>query len=146
MNTATQTITLNEGFLARRRPLDWLFALAVLAGGLFAFSRYAAHMDVYEKGILLGTLPAAIWLGWFWRPLQGLMAAVAGLSLLAVASYQDSLARADTVFWLKYFLSSQSAILWMSCSGWGRRGSQPSQYSTTRCRVDALSPPRSTGG
>ena len=25
-----------------------------------------------------------------------------------------SLARADTVFWLKYFLSSQSAILWMS--------------------------------
>jgi hypothetical protein len=27
-------------------------------------------MDVYEKGILLGAIPAAIWLGWFWRPLR----------------------------------------------------------------------------
>ncbi|KQT09453.1 c-type cytochrome biogenesis protein CcsB [Ramlibacter sp. Leaf400] len=114
MNTATQTITLDEGFFARRRPLDWLFALLVVAGGLFAFARYSAYMDVYEKGILLGAIPAAIWLGWFWRPLQGLMAAVAGFSLLGVFSYQGSLERADSVFWLKYFLSSQSAILWMS--------------------------------
>lgn len=114
MNTATQTITLEEGFFARRRPTDWLFALLVVAGGLFAFARYSAYMDVYEKGILLGTIPAAIWLGWFWRPLQGLMAAVAGFSLLGVFSYQGSLERADSVFWLKYFLSSQSAILWMS--------------------------------
>ncbi len=114
MNTATTTITLNEGFLARRRPLDWVFALVVLGGGLWAFNRYAASMDVYEKAILLGTLPAAIWLGWFWRPLQGLAAAVAGVSLAAIGAYGGDLARADQVFWLKYFLSSQSAILW-SC-------------------------------
>jgi len=114
MNTATQTITLDEGFFAKRRPLDWVFALLVVAGGLFAFTRYAQHMDVYEKGILLAAIPSAIWLGWFWRPLQALMAAVAGFSLLGVFSYQGSLARADNVFWLKYFLSSQSAILWMS--------------------------------
>ncbi len=114
MNTATQTLTLHEGFFARRRPLDWVFALLVAAGGLFAFSRYSAHMDVYEKGILLASIPTAVWLGWFWRPLQGLMAVVAGLSLLGIGSYQGSLARADEVFWLKYFLSSQSAILWMS--------------------------------
>ncbi len=114
MNTATPTITLDEGFFAKRRPLDWVFALLVVAGGLFAFTRYAEHMDVYEKGILLGAIPSAIWLGWFWRPLQALMAAVAGFSLLGVFSYQGSLARADEVFWLKYFLSSQSAILWMS--------------------------------
>jgi len=114
MNTATQTITLDEGFLARRRPLDWLFALVVTAAGLFALVRYAEHMDVYEKAILLGTIPSAVWLGWFWRPLQALMGAVGALSLAAVFSYQGTLARADTVFWLKYFLSSQSAILWMS--------------------------------
>lgn len=114
MNTATTTLTLNEGFLARRNLPDWLFAVAVLAGGLFAFGRYTHAMDVYEKAILLGTIPSAIWLGWFWRPLQRLMAVVAGFSLLAIASYQGDLARADTVFWLKYFLSSQSAILWMS--------------------------------
>jgi hypothetical protein len=68
--TTTTTITLNEGFLSKRRPLDWGFALLVIAAGLFAFGRYAAHMDVYEKGILLGSIPAAIWAGWFWRPVQ----------------------------------------------------------------------------
>jgi hypothetical protein len=55
-----------------------------------------------------------VWLGWFWRPLQLLAVGVAAATVLAIISYQGDLARADTVFWLKYFLSSQSAILWMS--------------------------------
>ncbi len=115
MNTATTTtLILNEGFLARRNWLDWLFAVLVTAAGAFAFSRYGQYMDVYEKAILLGTVPATVWLGWFWRPLQALMGLVAAFALLGVASYQGDLARAETVFWLKYFLSSQSAILWMS--------------------------------
>ena len=118
MNTATTTLTLNKGFLSRHNWFDWLFAATVVAGGLFAFSRYGAYMDVYEKGILLAAMPAMIWLGWFWRPLRVLLLAVAGFALLAIALYQTdgqgSLARADNVFWLKYFLSSQSAILWMS--------------------------------
>jgi ABC-type transport system involved in cytochrome c biogenesis permease subunit len=42
------------------------------------------------------------------------MMGVAAFSLLAIWAYQGSLARAEQVFWLKYFLSSQSAILWMS--------------------------------
>ena len=42
------------------------------------------------------------------------MTVVAAFSLLGVVLYQGDLARADSVFWLKYFLSSQSAILWMS--------------------------------
>ena len=116
MNTATQspTILLNEGWFSRRNLFDWLFAALVIAGGLFAFTRYASHMDVYEKGIMLGAMPAAIWMGWFWRPLRVLMLAVAAFSLLGITSYQGSLERAENVFWLKYFLSSQSAILWMS--------------------------------
>jgi cytochrome c-type biogenesis protein CcsB len=113
-SAAATTLTLEPGFLARRNPLDWLFAVLVVAGGVFAFVRYAEYMDVYEKGILLGTIPSAIWLGWFWRPLRALMAVTAGVALLAIFAYQGSLARADSVFWLKYFLSSQSAILWMS--------------------------------
>jgi len=112
MNTAT--ISLNEGFMARRNWGDWLFALLVVAGALFAFSRYASAMDVYEKGILIGMVPATIWMGWFWRPLRQLMGVVALLSLAGIAAYQGDLARAESVFWLKYFLSSQSAILWMS--------------------------------
>ena len=112
MNTAT--ITLNESFMSRRSALDWIFAALVVAGGLFAFSRYASYMDVYEKAILIGAIPSVIWLGWFWRPLRVLMMGVAAFSLLAIWAYQGSLARAEEVFWLKYFLSSQSAILWMS--------------------------------
>ncbi|RYF14664.1 MAG: c-type cytochrome biogenesis protein CcsB [Comamonadaceae bacterium] len=117
MNTATTTtttITLEEGFFSRRNPYDWIFALLVTVGGLYAFAKYGQYMDVYEKGILFGSIPSAIWLGWFWRPLRTLMVVVAGFSLLGVLSYQGELARADQVFWLKYFLSSQSAILWMS--------------------------------
>lgn len=112
--TVDTTLTLNEGYFAKRNLFDWLFAAIVIAGGLFTFSRYSASMDVYEKGILLGAMPSAIMLGWFWRPLRMLMLAVAGFSLLGVVSYQGNLANADSVFWLKYFLSSQSAILWMS--------------------------------
>jgi cytochrome c-type biogenesis protein CcsB len=112
--SAATTYDLDQGFFSRRNWLDWLFALLVAAGAAFAFLRYGAYMDVYEKGILLGSVPAAIWLGWFWRPARNLMVGVAGIALLAVMSYRGDLARADSVFWLKYFLSSQSAILWMS--------------------------------
>lgn len=108
------SITMDAGFLARRDLLDWVFAALVLAGGVFTFVRYAGSMDGYEKAILLGAIPAAVWLGWFWRPLRWLMVVVAACSLLAIASYRGALASAESVFWLKYFLSSQSAILW-SC-------------------------------
>lgn len=118
-STTTSTITLNEGFFARRNWQDWLFAVLVVVGGVFAFQQYRHAMDGYEQGILMGTIPCVIWLGWFWRPLQKLMGAIAALSLLAIWLYQGAdgvahLDRADAVFGLKYFLSSQSAILWMS--------------------------------
>ncbi|CAN5552942.1 c-type cytochrome biogenesis protein CcsB [soil metagenome] len=109
-----RTLSLNEGYFARRNALDWVFAVLVAGGFLYAFARYSAYMDVYEKGILFAAIPAAISMGWFWRPLRLLMAMVAGFALLGIASYQGDLARAEQVFWLKYFLSSQSAILWMS--------------------------------
>ena len=121
MNSSTQaapppisTLSLNESWRSRRDVFDWLFAALVVAGGLFAFSRYHGAMDVYEKAILLAAMPAMISLGWFWRPLRLLAVVVAAAALLAIASYHGDLARADSVFWLKYFLSSQSAILWMS--------------------------------
>ncbi len=113
-NAADKTLNLSEGYFAKRNLLDWIFAALVAVGGLYALARYGAFMDVYEKGILLSSIPATISLGWFWRPLRVLMMAVAGFSLLAIFSYQGDLARSETIFWLKYFLSSQSAILWMS--------------------------------
>ena len=122
MNTTTLahngTLTLNEGYFARRTWGDWLFALLAVVGAVIVFQRYHGAMDIYEKWILAGTVPVVIWLGWFWRPVRNLMLVVAALTLLAIFSYQGEagadLRRGDTVFWLKYFLSSQSAILWMS--------------------------------
>jgi len=110
----TTTVTLNPGFFSRRSAGDWVFAALTLLGMLWALSQYRHAMDGYEQAILVGSWPAAVWLGWFWRPARHLMLGVAALSLLAITSYQGDLARADSVFWLKYFLSSQSAILWMS--------------------------------
>ena len=108
------TVTLNPGYFSSRTALDWGFALLALLGTVFAFTRYQHAMDVYEQGILIGSLPAVIWLAWFWRPLRTLMLVVTGLSLLAINLYQGDLARSEQVFLLKYFFSSQSAILWMS--------------------------------
>ncbi|MBM3361450.1 MAG: c-type cytochrome biogenesis protein CcsB [Betaproteobacteria bacterium] len=107
-------MVLQGGYFSRRSPWDWVFAALVMVGGVFALLNYQHAMDGYEKAILVGTIPSLIGLGWFWRPMQALMGGVAAASLLAIASYGGDLARAEQVFWLKYFLSSQSAILWMS--------------------------------
>jgi cytochrome c-type biogenesis protein CcsB len=112
MNTAT--INYNESYLSKRNASDWLFALLIVVGVAYAFMRHASSMDYYEKSILVGLSPFVIWLGWFWRPLRLLSVIVAFFSLVAIAAYQKNLGRAEEVFWLKYFLSSQSAILWMS--------------------------------
>jgi len=101
-------------FLLRLSPLDWLFALALVIGAGYAFVHYNAHMNYYDKAVLIGTVPALVTLGWRWKPSRLLMAAIAALSLLSIQIYQGDLARADSTFFLKYFLSSQSAILWMS--------------------------------
>jgi cytochrome c-type biogenesis protein CcsB len=104
-----------------RSAFDWAFAAIVLALGGWAFHAHGASMDIYEKAILAGTLPAIIALAWFWGPLRPLLL-LSGLATWgAIALYMRAtddhgadLAQADKVFWLKYFLSSQSAILWMS--------------------------------
>ena len=99
----------------RGRP-DWTDALffAVLAVGAgFALQRYSQSMDVYEKYILVFTVPSLVWLGWLWRPLRTLMIASGLSALLAIWLYQTDIANADKVFLLKYLFSSQSSILWM---------------------------------
>jgi cytochrome c-type biogenesis protein CcsB len=114
---ATRTLTLSQGYWASRSAYDWVFAAVVLAATAFAYSQYRGAMNVYEEWILAACAPSLVWLAWYWRPLRTLTLVVAGLAMLGVWLYQADgradLARADTVFLLKYFLSSQSAILWM---------------------------------
>jgi cytochrome c-type biogenesis protein CcsB len=108
------TYSQTPGYFKRLGALDWLFAAALLGGALFALSRYGAYMDVYEKAILLLAAPTFAALGWHWKPVRWLMPVVALLSLWAIALYAGNLDMANKKFFLKYMLSSQSAILWMS--------------------------------
>ena len=129
MNTTTfapPSTLAGLGRLTRARTAyDWGFATLVLGGVGLGFSRFGHAMDGYEAAILACSAPMLIALGWLWAPLRTLMLGVAGATLLAVALYSRKmdgfgvdLAQAEQVFWLKYFLSSQSAILWMGVLLW----------------------------
>ncbi|KAE8755756.1 c-type cytochrome biogenesis protein CcsB, partial [Paraburkholderia madseniana] len=114
--TAAQTVDLldERPFLKRLGVVDWLFAVVMVAGAGFALSRYHPFMNYYDKLVLCLAVPVFVVLGWRWKPVRPLMVGIAALSLLAIQIYQGDLSRADSAFFLKYFLSSQSAILWMS--------------------------------
>jgi cytochrome c-type biogenesis protein CcsB len=112
---------LKQGFVNIFKSLglmDYLFALALLAGAIFAEARFYTFMDSYEQTILFCSVPALAILGWAWKPLRSLMIGSTVLTFLAIYFYQTPeggvLARAEQAFFLKYMLSSQSAILWMS--------------------------------
>ena len=112
---------LKQGFvniIKSLRLMDYLFALALLAGAIFAEARFYNFMDSYEQIILFCSVPSLAILGWAWKPLRTLMIGSTILTFLAIYFYQTpeggSLARAEQAFFLKYMLSSQSAILWMS--------------------------------
>jgi len=127
MNTRTETIDLKKsdglaarqpGYFARRNLWDWAFAALVVAGGAYAYWLFNPYLDRYEIAILFGSVPSLIALAWFWRPLRLLTVVVAVLSLLAIRLYQvDGVGvaeRGEEVFLLRFLLSSQTAILWMS--------------------------------
>lgn len=93
---------------------DWLFAVGLMLGTVFAFSQYSQFMDGYEQGILIASALSLIFFGWSWRKIQWLIVAMTALSLLGINLYHGDLGRAEKTFFLKYFLSSQSSIMWMS--------------------------------
>ena len=99
--------------LKRLSWFDWLFAVIVATGGLFALSRFGEFMDIYEKGILLTAIPALAVFGWFWKPFRTLFIVVGAVSLFAISQYHGDLARMDEAFFLKYLIASQAAIMWM---------------------------------
>ena len=106
--------TENSALLRRVSPGDWLFALALAGGAAFALRQYGGFMDIYEKLILVLTVPAIAAIGWAWKPFRLFLAVSTALALVSISLYQGDLARAEKVFFLKYLISSQTAIMWMS--------------------------------
>ena len=111
----TRNLPQSQSWLRRLSPLDWLYAVALAAGAVYALKLYGDYMDVYEKAILAGTALLMAGLGWHWKAVRVLMAVIIGVSLWSISLYQGDLARADQAFLLKYLISSQTAIMWMCC-------------------------------
>ncbi|MGZ3185112.1 MAG: cytochrome c biogenesis protein, partial [Telluria sp.] len=114
MELTQQTYSEAPGYFKRLNVADWLYAVLLFAGAFYALNRFGAYMDVYEKGILLAAAPTFTALGWHWKPVRWLLPLVALLALAAIGMYDGNLAAGEKKFFLKYMLSSQSAILWMS--------------------------------
>ncbi len=96
---------------------DWIWAIVVIGGAFYAWQIFGQLMDNYEIGILIGSAIGLIALGRFWQSIKPLSYSVAALSLLAVWTYQthgNQIAINEQAFFLKFLVSSQSAIMWMS--------------------------------
>ena len=112
--TENTTYAESSSLFKGRSWFDWLFAALLLVGALFALSRYGEFMDIYEKAILLAAVPTFAGLGWYWKSARTLFLLIAATSLYGISLYGGNLDAAQNRFFLKYMLSSQSAILWMS--------------------------------
>ena len=105
----------NKAPLLKRLGLfDWIWAILVLAGSFVAYNQYSSLMDSYEVGILFGSTAGLMLFGWLWKPMRGFSLVVAAISLAAISLYGAELSRNETGFFLKFLISSQSAIMWMS--------------------------------
>ena len=114
MNTITGALPVET--MAAPKKWGWRdlgFGAVVTAGAAFATQRYSRFMDVYELVILWSCVPVAVFLGFLWSALRPYMLGIAAASLMAIGMYGGSASAVESNLLLKYFLSSQSAILWM---------------------------------
>ena len=101
----------HKSFLKSLNTVDCLFALLTAAGAFFAQTRIQHTMDIYEMVILWASAGITVFLGWFFKPMRWFAPLCAVLAYGAVMLYDGEITHSDS-FLLKYFLSSQSAIMW----------------------------------
>tara|TARA_B110000037_G_scaffold223152_1_gene302960 strand:+ start:29954 stop:31066 length:1113 start_codon:yes stop_codon:yes gene_type:complete len=89
-------------------------ALTLSFLSIFAIFKFHDYMDNYEIGILVGATILFSWLSKTWLNFGRFFIASLILSFISIYIYQGNLIQAEDNFFLKYFLSSQSAIMWMS--------------------------------
>jgi len=100
-----------------KSPRNLIWSFLVLAGAFLAWQSYGPLMDNYEIGILIGSAITLILFGIFWPPIQMLSLAVTAMSWLAFETYfahGNDIKAQETAFFLKFLVSSQSAIMWMN--------------------------------
>ena len=90
---------------------DWLYAALILAAAAFAQYALLQRMDAYETVMLWLSAACAVALGWFFKPLRWFVPLALALAYGGVSLYGGDFANHNR-FLLRYFLSSQSAIMW----------------------------------
>ena len=116
----TQPIPQNE--LLREKSLlktltvaDWLFAACIATIGALIQIKLPHHMDLYETVILWASALIATGLGWFFKPMRWFIIGGVLAGYAAVGLYNGNIANGHEQsgkFFLRYLLSSQSAIMW----------------------------------
>lgn len=101
-----------DSFWKKLNPADWLFAVALAAVAALVQIKMPHHMDMYETAILWASTLTAVSMGWFFKPLRWFLLGSILLGYLAVGLYDGEIDHASDKFLLRYFLSSQSAIMW----------------------------------
>ena len=94
--------------------LSILYIASILIAAGYSLINFTEFMDQYETGILVLSIPIFIWFGFFWPSFKKLFLTVFILLLSSIYLFQGDLANQQGNFLLKYFLSSQSLIMWMT--------------------------------
>ena len=90
---------------------DWLFAALIPLIAAFVQYTLPHRMDVYEVVILWSSAICTVGLGWFFKPMRWFVPLSLALAYGGVSLYAGNFGNSDK-FLLRYFLSSQSAIMW----------------------------------
>ncbi len=101
-------------FFSQLSLKDWLYAIMLMASTVFAYSKYSHFMDIYETTFLFGAGIVFSLLGWCWKPIRLLLVGIAVLSLSSINLYQGDLDSVNRVFFLKFLIGSQTAVMWMN--------------------------------
>ena len=104
-------LLVQQSLLGRLNKWDWLFAAAIVLVAVLAQMWVSHHMDGYEQAILWFSAVSTILLGWFFKPLRWFVPLSIALAYGAVKLYGGNIDNGEG-FLLRYFMSSQSAIMW----------------------------------
>lgn len=103
-----------QSFISKLSLFDYIWVALLLLTTAYVWQHYSSLMDVYEVMILGFTSVSLIAWGLLWKPVRVYTISVTLLSLFAISLYGTELALAESNFFLKFLISSKSAIMWMS--------------------------------
>ena len=98
-----------------KQVFNYLFIFSMVILPTFGLIKFHEYMDYYEMFILAATGITFILINKYWQNFSYLVSTILIFSFISIFLYEGNLLTSEKQFALKYFLSSQSAIMWM-CS------------------------------